>query len=71
MQAKGGILEGRWIPAKEVDTIAKLPGRQELYAQLVGVVSSPIRGLVTVLSGPYRNLAYVLEAIKEKKEKAA
>lgn len=71
MQAKGGILEGRWIPAKEVDTIAKLPGRQELYAQLVGVASSPIRGLVTVLSGPYRNLVYVLEAIKEKKEKAA
>jgi len=71
LQAKGGILEGRWISAKEVDAIAKLPGRQELYAQLVGVVSSPMRGLVTVLSGPYRNLVYVLQAIKEKKEKAA
>jgi large subunit ribosomal protein L10 len=66
LQAKGGILEGRWISAKEVDAIAKLPGRQELYAQLVGVVSSPMRGLVTVLSGPYRNLVYVLQAIKEK-----
>jgi len=30
LQAKGGILEGRWISAKEVDAIAKLPGRQEL-----------------------------------------
>jgi len=30
-----------------------------------------MRGLVTVLSGPYRNLVYVLQAIKEKKEKAA
>jgi len=54
VEQKGGILEGRWISAKEVDAIAKLPGRQELYAQLVGVVSSPMRGLVTVLSGPYR-----------------
>jgi large subunit ribosomal protein L10 len=71
LKPKGGILEGRWVAASEVDAVAALPGRQELYAQVVGAVASPIRGLVTVLSGPYRNLVYALQAVKEKKEQAA
>lgn len=71
LKPKGGLLEGRWVSAADVDVIAKMPGKQELYAQLVGVLAGPMRGLVTVLSGPYRNVVYVLEAIKGQKENVA
>jgi large subunit ribosomal protein L10 len=67
LKVKGGILEGQWVPADEVEVVAALPGKQELLAQVVGTIASPIRGLVTVFSGPYRNLVYVLKGIKDKK----
>ncbi|MBZ4661921.1 MAG: ribosomal protein [Thermotoga sp.] len=64
---KGGFLEGKKFTAEEVENIAKLPSKEELYAMLVGRVKAPITGLVFVLSGILRNLVYVLNAIKEKK----
>ncbi|MCD6551265.1 50S ribosomal protein L10 [Thermotoga sp.] len=64
---KGGFLEGRKFSSEEVEKIAKLPSREELYAMLVGRVKAPISGLVFVLSGLLRNLVLVLNAVKEKK----
>jgi large subunit ribosomal protein L10 len=64
---KGGFLEGKHFSGEQVEELAKLPSKQELYAMLVGAVQGPIRGLVYALSGITRNLVYVLNAIKEKK----
>ncbi|ACM22393.1 MULTISPECIES: 50S ribosomal protein L10 [Thermotoga] len=64
---KGGFLEGRKFSSEEVEKIAKLPSKEELYAMLVGRVKAPISGLVFVLSGILRNLVLVLNAVKEKK----
>lgn len=63
----GGILENRFISANEVAALAKLPGRQELYAKLVGSLNAPVSGFVNSLAGNLRNLVYVLKAIEEKK----
>lgn len=63
----GGILEGRVISAEEVDNLAKLPSKQQLYAQLVGSLNAPVSGFVNVLSGNLRSLVYVLKAIEAKK----
>lgn len=64
----GGILEGKFLNAQEVATLSKLPGKQELYAQLVGSLLAPISGFANVLAGNLRSLVYVLSAIKEEKE---
>lgn len=63
-----GILEGKEITSTEITALAKLPGRQELLGQLVGVLSGPMRGMVQVLSGVPRATVYVLQAIADQKE---
>lgn len=54
------------ITLTEVKNLASLPSRDQLLAQLVGQLNAPITGLVQVLSGPQRQLVYVLNAIKDK-----
>lgn len=63
----GGILESKWIDAKQVADLAKLPSKQELIAKVVGSISAPLSGLVNVLQGNLRNLVYTVNAIKESK----
>lgn len=63
----GGILDGKLLSKEEVDALAKLPSKTELYAKLVGSLNAPISGFVNALSGNLRNLVYVLKAIEEKK----
>ena len=63
----GGILENRFISKEEVESLAKLPSKQELYAKLVGSLNSPVSGFVNVLAGNLRGLVSVLKAVSEKK----
>lgn len=63
----GGILDGKLLSAQEVEALSKLPGRQELYAKVVGSMQAPISGFVNALAGNLRNLVYVLKAIEGKK----
>lgn len=63
----GGILEGNLLSKSEVESLAKLPSKQELYAKLVGSLNAPVSGFVNVLAGNLRGLVTVLKAIEEKK----
>jgi large subunit ribosomal protein L10 len=45
----GGIFEGRYMSADEMSEVAKIPGREVLYGQLVNLVNSPIQGLVIAI----------------------
>ncbi len=56
---KGGIIEGKVMTAEEIITLAKLPSRQELLAQLAGA-----------LLGNITKLAVALDAVREQKENA-
>ena len=59
---KGGILGERVIDVQAISSLANLPSRDVLLAQLVSGVQSPIAGLVNVLSGTLRDLVTVLKA---------
>ncbi len=63
----GGIVSGAFMNAEQALAFAKLPGKKELMAMFVSVVSSPLRGFVGVLQGNLRGLVYALKAIQEKK----
>ena len=63
----GGILENKFISAEEVSALAKLPGRQELYAKIAGSINAPVSGFVNALAGNLKNLVYVLKAVEEKR----
>ena len=56
---KGGIIEGKVMTAEEIITLAKLPSRQELLAQLAGA-----------LLGNITKLAVALDQVKCQKENA-
>ncbi len=71
LEIKAGVLDGEVLTADQVGAIADLPSRDELVAKVVGGISSPLYGIVIVLSGPVRSLAYVLQARKEQLEQAA
>lgn len=63
----GGILENKYLDISEVTNLATLPGKQELYARIVGSINAPVSGLVNALAGNIRNLVQVLKAASEKK----
>ncbi len=67
---KAAYIDGQVVDAKQVYELAKLPPRSELIARLVGSLASPLRGLVTVLSGNQSGLVRALNAIREQKEAA-
>ncbi len=46
LEFKGGLMNGEPVDAAQITAISKLPSREVLYGQLVGVVASPITGLV-------------------------
>lgn len=67
---KAAYVDGKFVDAKQVNVLATLPSRTELLARLVGTLSAPMRGLVTVLSGNQRGLVRVLNQIREQKDAA-
>jgi large subunit ribosomal protein L10 len=64
-QFKGGVLDGEPLSVDEIKAIARLPTREVLNAQLVGVVASPLTGLVRGLNGLIQGLALQLGQIAE------
>jgi large subunit ribosomal protein L10 len=67
---KGGLLGGRVLPPDQVGRLADLPNREQLLAQVVGGIQSPLYGLVAVLNGTLRNFVGVLEARRQQLESA-
>jgi large subunit ribosomal protein L10 len=65
---KGGLLEGgRVLDETEVVALSRLPGREQLLAQVVGGISSPLTGLVNVLNNTVQGLVVALNQIAEQK----
>lgn len=67
MKISGGVLEGKYISAAEVIALGALPGRQDLYAQLLSVLVGPMRGLVTVMNGVPKAFVVSLNEISKTK----
>jgi large subunit ribosomal protein L10 len=57
---KLGIIDGKIITVDEVNQLATMPGKEELYAKLLFLISSPAQRLVTVVNAAGRDLAVVI-----------
>jgi len=68
---KGGVMDGAALTAADVGAISRLPSRDVLYGQLVGLVASPIAGLARTLNALVGGLAIALNEIRAKKEIAS
>ena len=65
---KGGLLNGEALQADQIRAISRLPARDVLYGQLVGIVASPVSGLVRTLNALVGGLAVALGQVQAKKE---
>jgi large subunit ribosomal protein L10 len=65
---KGGMMGGDQLEVDQIRALSKLPSREVLYGQLVGVVASPVGGLVRSLGNLLGGLAVALGQVRDKKE---
>src|SRR6476469_1327224 len=65
---KGGLMDGDSLDIEQLRSLSRLPSREVLYGQLVGVVASPVGGLVRTLSALVGGLASALGQVRDKKE---
>ena len=69
---KAGVVEGRVISIKEIEALATMPSKEEIYSKLLFLVNAPAQRLVTVMNAVGRNLAVVVnQGVQEKKFKEA
>ncbi len=71
LSMQGGILDGKPIDAATLDSLADLPSREQLLAQIAGTIAMPLRNLVGVLSAVPRSMVNVVDAIRRKQEEAS
>lgn len=50
LQILGGIFDGKFITKEDVVSYASIPDKKTLYAQIVNLFNSPIRGFVVATS---------------------
>ena len=62
---KGGLMDGQPLSVEELQAIALLPARDVLHSQLVGMLASPITGVVRTLNALIQGLALQLGQMAE------
>jgi len=69
---KVGVVEGRVVSIKEIESLATLPSREELLSKLLFLINAPAQRLATAINAVPRNLAVVIDqAVQQKKFKEA
>jgi len=62
----GGAMGDAVLDAAGVKTVASMPSRTELIAQIVGMIGSPGSSIAGAIGAPAANIASILSTIEEK-----
>jgi large subunit ribosomal protein L10 len=63
---RGGVLEGKPLTAQEISSLATLPPREVILAQLLGLLQAPATRLARLLNEPGSAVARLLDAVRQK-----
>ena len=66
---RSAVVEGKVIDAKGVQALAKMPGLQELRAQIAAMIAQPATKLARIVGTPGQQLARVVAARRDQLEK--
>ena len=64
----GGIVNGNFVGGDMIKTLSTLPGREELYAKMVGSIAGLPTRMVRTFANPLQGLVTVLTQVKSQKE---
>jgi large subunit ribosomal protein L10 len=67
LKITGGVLDGAALPAAGVSALAKLPSREVLLAQLLGLLQAPASQLLRTIQEPGAMLVRLLGALERSK----
>lgn len=67
---KLGILDRKILAPEQIDRIAKLPTKEQLYAELAGAMQAPVAMLAAALGAKLQETAGLLDALKSEREAA-
>lgn len=62
----GGAMGGEVLDPAGVKTVASMPSREELIAQIVGCIGAPASNIAGAIGAPASNIAGILKTIEEK-----
>lgn len=65
---KVGVVEGKVVDLKQVESLANLPSKEELIAKIMFLINAQAQRLATVINAVPRNLAVVVNQVAEQKE---
>lgn len=71
VEITGAILESSILDAEGADKLSDLPTKNQVRAQLLGMLASPAGSLVRIINAPASSLARVVNAHVEKQKEAA
>ena len=63
---KSGVVEGRVISINQIQALATMPSKEEIYAKLLFLMNAPAQRLVTVMNAVGRDIAVVINQGVEK-----
>ena len=67
---KIGILDDKILAPEQIERIAKLPPKDQLYAELAGAMEAPMQALAGALGAKLQEMAGLLDAYRQEKEAA-
>lgn len=63
----GGVMEGKLLSQKDIQAIADLPSKEQLYAMIAGSVNSIVANIATVVNEIPTGVARAVQAVADKK----
>jgi len=65
---KAGVVEGSVVSIKEIESLATMPSKEEIYSKLLFLLNAPAQRLVTAMNAVGRDLAVVINQGVEKQK---